>query len=76
MLALKGIVPPLVTPFDESGNIRYDAFERNFDKYFAAGIQGFLVLSDLPVKSCQIVGGNPIPWIGPPPEFVGLNRLV
>jgi 4-hydroxy-2-oxoglutarate aldolase len=44
MLALKGIVPPLVTPFDDGGNVRYDAFERNFDMYFEAGIQGFLVL--------------------------------
>ena len=44
MLDLKGIVPPLVTPFDDQGAIRYDAFERNFDKYFDSGIQGFLVL--------------------------------
>ena len=44
MLDLKGMVPPLVTPFDESGAVRYDAFERNFAKYFEAGIQSFLVL--------------------------------
>ena len=44
MLDLKGIVPPLVTPFDAQGSVRYDAFEGNFDKYFEAGIQGFLVL--------------------------------
>src|SRR5215813_6802631 len=44
MLALKGMIPPLVTPFDESGNVSYDAFERNFDKYLEAGIQGYLVL--------------------------------
>jgi 4-hydroxy-2-oxoglutarate aldolase len=44
MLDLKGIIPPLVTPFDEAGAVRYDSFERNFDKYFEAGIQGFLVL--------------------------------
>src|SRR5579884_1222441 len=44
MLALKGIMPPLVTPFDDGGNVRYDAFERNFDKYLQAGIQGCLVL--------------------------------
>jgi dihydrodipicolinate synthase/N-acetylneuraminate lyase len=44
MLDLKSIVPPLVTPFDESGAVRYDAFERNFDNYFAAGIRGYLVL--------------------------------
>src|SRR6516162_4644059 len=44
MLALKAIMPPLVTPFDENGSVRYDAFERNFDKYLEAGIQGYLVL--------------------------------
>src|SRR5689334_24811514 len=44
MLALKGIMPPMVTPFDESGSVRYDAFERNIDKYLDAGIEGYLVL--------------------------------
>jgi len=40
---LKGIIPPLVTPFDEAGAIRYDFFEQNIDKYLEAGIDGFLV---------------------------------
>jgi 4-hydroxy-2-oxoglutarate aldolase len=34
----------MVTPFDESGGIRYDFFERNIDKYVEAGIEGYLVL--------------------------------
>jgi 4-hydroxy-2-oxoglutarate aldolase len=34
----------MVTPFDESGTIRYDAFERNIGKYVEAGIEGYLVL--------------------------------
>ena len=34
----------MVTPFDEGGSIRYDAFERNIDKYLDAGIEGYLVL--------------------------------
>jgi len=34
----------MVTPFDESGTIRYDAFERNIEKYVEAGIEGYLVL--------------------------------
>src|SRR6266513_763263 len=34
----------MVTPFDENGEIRYDAFERNIDKYIEKGIEGFLVL--------------------------------
>jgi 4-hydroxy-2-oxoglutarate aldolase len=40
----KGIIPPMVTPFDEGGSIRYDAFERNIDRYMEAGIEGYLVL--------------------------------
>ena len=44
MFDLKGIVPPLVTPFDESGAVRYRDFESNFDKYLESGIEGFLVL--------------------------------
>jgi 4-hydroxy-tetrahydrodipicolinate synthase len=43
LLDLKGIVPPLVTPFDQAGAVRYDAFERNIEKYIEAGIDGFLV---------------------------------
>jgi 4-hydroxy-2-oxoglutarate aldolase len=34
----------MVTPFDETGAIRYDAFERNIEKYIEAGIEGYLVL--------------------------------
>jgi 4-hydroxy-2-oxoglutarate aldolase len=34
----------MVTPFDQTGTIRYDAFERNFEKYLEAGIEGYLVL--------------------------------
>ncbi len=41
-----------------------------------ASLQRFLVLPDLSVKDRQIVGGNRISRIGPPPELVGLNRLV
>ena len=34
----------MVTPFDETGAIRYDSFEKNIDKYLEADIEGFLVL--------------------------------
>ena len=44
MFDLKGIMPPMVTPFDETGAIRYDAFERNIENYVTAGIEGYLVL--------------------------------
>jgi 4-hydroxy-2-oxoglutarate aldolase len=41
---LKGIVPPMVTPFDGAGALQLDSFERNFDKYFEAGVRTLLVL--------------------------------
>jgi 4-hydroxy-2-oxoglutarate aldolase len=44
LFSFKGIIPPMVTPFDERGAVRYDAFERNIDKYLDAGIEGYLVL--------------------------------
>ena len=44
MLDLKGIIPPMVTPFEETGAIRYDAFGRNIEEYVKAGIEGYLVL--------------------------------
>src|SRR5216117_3415652 len=34
----------MVTPFDESGDIRYGSFERNIEKYIEAGLEGYLVL--------------------------------
>src|SRR6266700_3409383 len=34
----------MVTPFDETGTVRYDAFERNIETYVKAGIEGYLVL--------------------------------
>src|SRR6516164_2226371 len=37
-------MPPMVTPFDGAGAIRYDAFEHNIEKYVKAGIEGYLVL--------------------------------
>jgi len=40
---LKGIIPPLVTPFDQPGAVRFDCFERHIDKYFEPGRDGFLV---------------------------------
>jgi 4-hydroxy-2-oxoglutarate aldolase len=44
LLNLKGIIPPMVTPFDEAGAVRYDSFECNIEKYLEAGIEGYLVL--------------------------------
>ena len=44
MFDLKGIIPPMVTPFDDTGAVRYDYFERNIDRYLEAGVEGYLVL--------------------------------
>jgi len=44
MFDLKGIVPPMVTPFDESGEVIYPDFESNIGKYLEAGVEGYLVL--------------------------------
>ena len=44
MFSLKSMIPPMVTPFDERGAIRYDFFERNIEKYVEAGVEGYLVL--------------------------------
>src|SRR2546425_7503776 len=34
----------MVTPFDETGMVRYDAFERNVEEYLKAGLEGYLWL--------------------------------
>ena len=41
---LRGIVPPLVTPFDGEGRLDVPAFEANLDAYAAADLGGYLVL--------------------------------
>lgn len=42
--ALRGIVPPLVTPFDADGRVDLAAFEANLEAYAAADLGGYLVL--------------------------------
>src|ERR1700686_2280120 len=44
VLNLKGIIPPMVTPFDDNGAVNYASFERNIEKYIEAGIEGYLVV--------------------------------
>jgi 4-hydroxy-2-oxoglutarate aldolase len=44
LLNLKGIMPPMATPFDEAGAVRYDWFESNIERYLEAGIEGYLVV--------------------------------
>ena len=44
MFELKGIIPPMVTPFDANGDIVYADFESNLDRYLEVGVTGYLVL--------------------------------
>jgi len=44
LLVLKGIFPPLVTPFSEDGALDLPAFEANLDRYLAFDLAGYLVL--------------------------------
>ena len=44
MFKFNSIIPPMATPIDEMGAVRYDFFERNIEKYLEAGIEGYLVL--------------------------------
>jgi len=41
---LRGVIPPLVTPFRDDGAVDLHAFEANLDAYRAAGVDGVLVL--------------------------------
>lgn len=41
---LRGILPPLVTPFTSEGELDRAAFEKNLELYTATGLAGFLVL--------------------------------
>ena len=41
---LRGILPPLVTPFTSEGALERAAFERNLEAYAETGLAGYLVL--------------------------------
>lgn len=43
-MALRGILPPLVTPFREDGALDVGAFEANLEAYAAEDLAGYLVL--------------------------------
>lgn len=42
-IAIKGVLPPMITPFKENGDVDYDAFQFNLDKWNRTGLTGFLV---------------------------------
>ena len=41
---LNGIFPPIATPFDADGEILFDGFNRNLERWSETGVAGFLVL--------------------------------
>ena len=43
-LQLKGVLPPMITPFKENGDVDYDAFSYNIEKWNETGLAGYLVL--------------------------------
>ena len=43
-LQLNGVLPPMITPFKENGDVDYDAFSYNIEKWNETGLAGYLVL--------------------------------
>lgn len=41
---IKGVLPPMITPFTEDGSVDYTIFERNIQKWNKTGLAGYLVL--------------------------------
>lgn len=40
---IKGVLPPMITPFKENGDVDYEAFQFNLEKWNKTGLTGFLV---------------------------------
>ena len=43
-LQLKGILPPMITPFKENGDVDYDAFAHNIERWNETGLAGYVAL--------------------------------
>ena len=41
---IHGVLPPLITPFSESGSVDFEAFGRNIERMNDTGLCGYLVL--------------------------------
>lgn len=41
---IRGVLPPLITPFTESGAVDYEAHRRNVERWNETGLAGYLVL--------------------------------
>ena len=44
MKTIRGIIPPITTPFDQNGELVPDALSKNLEKYLQYNLSGFLVL--------------------------------
>ncbi len=42
-MRISGVLAPICTPFDESGEVHHDALRHNIAKYIRAGLKGFVV---------------------------------
>ena len=40
----RGVFPPMITPFTEQGEVDYDAFVFNIEKWNGTGLSGYLVM--------------------------------
>lgn len=76
-LSLSGIIPPLVTPFDENGEIQFDLFRKEVSKMLRYGVGGISVggstgegetlLDEELTELCRIAKeevGNDFPIVG------------
>ena len=43
-MQIKGVFPPMVTPFKENGDVDYEAFSYNINRWNGIGLAGYLVL--------------------------------
>jgi len=43
-MRLNGVIAPICTPFEENGEVHYDALRQNIVRYIRAGLKGFVVL--------------------------------
>lgn len=41
---IKGVIPPMITPFNENGEVDYEKFEYNMEKWNQFDLAGYLVL--------------------------------
>ena len=41
---IKGVIPPVIIPFDQKGNINYDMYKRNLEKWNEDILSGYLIL--------------------------------